>query len=195
MIALIKRLKQKLFYQFYYKPLLKKGGNKVSLFEPIRIEGGEYIALEDHVSIQSNSWLYAQNKNGADVVLSIGQGCVLGYNNHITAIKSVKIGKNVLTANNVYISDNYHAHDDIAVPIMKQEVKFKGAVEIGDGSWLGENVCVLGVKVGKNCVIGANSVVTKDVPDYSVAVGSPARIIKKYDINQQKWISLKDCKE
>lgn len=195
MIALIKRLKQKIFYQFYYKTILQRSGSKVSLFEPIRIDGAKYISLEDHVSIQANSWLYAENKKSAEVVLSIGKGCVLGYNNHITAIQSVKIGHNVLTANNVYISDNYHDYENTLVPIMKQEVKFKGAVEIGDGTWLGENVCVLGVSVGKGCVIGANSVVTKNIPDYSVAVGSPAKVIRQYDINQKKWISLKDLKE
>nr|BDT26853.1 acyltransferase [Bacteriovorax sp. HI3] len=190
MILLIKRLKQKLLYQFYYKAILGKSGKKVSLFEPIRIDGGEYISLGDFVSIQSNGWLYAKNTSNTNAVLSIGEGTVLGYNNHITAIKSVKIGKMVLTANNVFITDNYHAHEDHLTPIMLQEVKFKGDVEIGDGSWLGENVCVMGVKIGKNCVIGANSVVTKDIPDYSIAVGSPARIIKQYSEVEKQWKAI-----
>lgn len=60
---------------------------------------------------------------------------------------------------------------------------------IGEGSWIGENVCVIGASVGRHCVIGANAVVTKDIPDYSVAVGAPARVIKKYNFNRGAWVS------
>jgi len=73
------------------------------------------------------------------------------------------------------------------MPILKQPIKQLPPMTIGDGTWLGENVCVLGVSIGKNCVIGANSVVTKEIPDYSVAVGAPARIIKKYNLNTNRW--------
>lgn len=64
-------------------------------------------------------------------------------------------------------------------------------VVIGDGSWLGKNVVVIGnVSIGKNCVIAANSVVTKDVPDYSIAAGIPARVIKRYDFDRKEWVKL-----
>ena len=63
----------------------------------------------------------------------------------------------------------------------------KHDVEIGEGSWLGENVCVLGAIIGRHCVIGANSVVTKDIPDYSIAVGAPAKVIKRYDFTTNSW--------
>lgn len=57
---------------------------------------------------------------------------------------------------------------------------------IGEESWLGENVCVLSAKIGRYCIIGLNSVVTKDVPDYCVATGMPAKIIKRFDIEQNE---------
>lgn len=60
-------------------------------------------------------------------------------------------------------------------------------MRIGEGSWLGENVCVIGASVGKHCTIGANAVVTKDIPDYSVAVGIPAKVIKQYNFKTQRW--------
>ena len=63
-------------------------------------------------------------------------------------------------------------------------------MEIGEGTWLGEGVCVIGAKIGKGCVIGANAVVTKDIPDYSVAVGSPAKVIKKYNSDTKRWEKL-----
>ena len=62
-----------------------------------------------------------------------------------------------------------------------------GEVEIGENSWIGENVCVIGCKIGRNSIIGANSVVTKDIPSYCVAVGSPARIVKRFDLGLNLW--------
>ena len=88
----------------------------------------------------------------------------------------------MLTANNVYISDNSHDYENTEVPIISQPVKFKKRVQIGSGSWIGENVSIIGANVGKNSVIVANSVVTSDIPDYSVAVGAPAKVIKR--VNQ-----------
>jgi acetyltransferase-like isoleucine patch superfamily enzyme len=189
MFRLITIVFQKFVFTCRFRPYLKSCGKSVAFFFPIRLDGMRYIAVGSNTSIQSNSWIYAEGQEG-QISLSIGSGCVLGYNNHITAIQNVIIGNNVLTANNIYISDNYHDYEDIKVPILKQPVKFKGNVEIGDGTWLGENVCVIGAKVGKNCVIGANSVVTKDIPDYSVAVGSPAKIIKKFDLARSEWIKV-----
>ena len=65
------------------------------------------------------------------------------------------------------------------MPIKDQTIEFKGEVIIGENSWIGENVSIVGAKIGKHCVIGANSFVNKDIPDYSIAVGTPAKVIKK----------------
>jgi acetyltransferase-like isoleucine patch superfamily enzyme len=58
---------------------------------------------------------------------------------------------------------------------------------IGEGSWIGHNACVIGVRVGKHCVIGASAVVLRDLPDYSVAVGAPARVVRRYDVEAKAW--------
>lgn len=81
----------------------------------------------------------------------------------------------------MYITDCDHEYRDINVPVIDQGIVRRGQmVSIGEGSYIGINAVIVGnVKIGKHCVIGANSVVTKDVPDYCVAVGSPARVIKK----------------
>jgi acetyltransferase-like isoleucine patch superfamily enzyme len=85
------------------------------------------------------------------------------------------------------VSDNLHTYEDVNVPVIKQGIKQCEEVEIGEGSWIGENVCVIGAKVGRHCVIGANAVVTEDIPDYSVAVGMPAKVIKKYNPEKGIW--------
>ena len=81
----------------------------------------------------------------------------------------------------MYITDCDHEYRDINVPVIDQGIVQRGQmVSIGEGSYIGINAVIVGnVKIGKHCVIGANSVVTKDVPDFCVAVGSPARVIKK----------------
>lgn len=153
-----------------------------------RIDGAKSIEIGSKSIIQKRSWLYAIGIDGIPCTLRIGNRCAIGYNNHITCVRDVEIGDGVLTANNVYISDNYHGYEDPDVPVRFQPVRFKGPTSIGEGSWLGENVCVIGARVGKHCVIGANSVVTKDIPDYCVAVGAPARIVKRYDLARREWL-------
>lgn len=95
----------------------------------------------------------------------------------------------MLLSPNVYITDCDHEYRDIEVPVIDQGIVQKGQiVSIGDGSYIGINAVIVGnVKIGKHCVIGANSVITKDVPDYCVAVGSPAKVIKRiHSIYQEK---------
>ena len=94
-------------------------------------------------------------------------------------------------ADKVFISDASHVFKNVSLPIFSQGMEMVNPVYIGDESWIGENVCIIGAKIGKHCVIGANSVVLHDIPDYSVAVGSPAKVIKKYDFETKEWISIK----
>jgi acetyltransferase-like isoleucine patch superfamily enzyme len=166
----------------------KKLGFRSYIDHALKINGSKNIIVGSKVYVGYNSWLAALPLTGEkECTLEIGDGTSIGNFNHIYATKRITIGKNVLTADKVYIADNLHGYKDINLPIMKQPIKQINIVEIGDGTWLGENVCIIGVKIGKNCVIGANSVVTKDIPDYSVAVGSPAKIIKRYNFKTKLW--------
>jgi acetyltransferase-like isoleucine patch superfamily enzyme len=154
----------------------------------LRIDGKENITIEPKVTIQRLSWIAAVPLTGSENChLSIGEGSIIGHMNHIFATGEITIGKYVLTADKVFISDNQHEFRDIQKPILAQGIKQLSKVTIGDGTWLGENVCVMGASIGKNCVIGSNSVVTKDIPDYCIAVGSPAKIIKRYNLNTKEW--------
>lgn len=178
----------RLLRALYYKSALGSFGWKSIIIRPLKIEGGKRIFIGNHVLVKYKSWLAATSETGYnDCTLILEDGCTIGNLNHIYATHSIVLHKNVLTADKVYITDNLHGYEDINVPIIQQPILQKGEVEIGEGSWLGENVCVIGARIGRHCVIGANSVVTKDIPDYSVAVGSPARIIKQYDINDNTW--------
>jgi len=109
--------------------------------------------------------------------IHIGQGCIIGEGNIIRGPGGVKIGDHVLTAPGVQILSSNHLYGDPERPIMEQGVSAEGIV-IEDGAWIGAGVIVLdGVRIGRNSVIGAGSVVTRDVPDYGLAIGAPAEIV------------------
>ena len=129
-------------------------------------------------------------KNGK---VEIGDGTDIGQSSRMDCEGHIRIGKEVLTGPNVYITDLNHEYRDVTRSVMKQGIHFvpvngRPNIDIGDGSWIGRNVVIVGnVLIGKHCVIGANTVVTKDIPDYSVVAGSPARIIKRYNQETQMW--------
>jgi acetyltransferase-like isoleucine patch superfamily enzyme len=123
------------------------------------------------------------------VVVSIGDRCLIGRGSGIVGHFSIEIGNDVWTRHHVYITDQNHGYEDVTRPISQQSQPERPVV-IGDGSWLGHGAVVLpGVTIGKHVVIGANSVVTKDIPDFSVAVGSPAKVIRQYD-ETHGWVNV-----
>ena len=163
-------------------------GNKVRVYKPLQIDGINNIYLRENVRVHEGTWLAAIPITGnCNVKLEIGKGSSIGHFNHIFATQSIVIEKEVLTADKVYISDNQHGYEDINISIIKQPIIQCRPVTIGEGSWLGENACVIGASIGKHSVIGANSVVIHDIPDYCIAVGAPARVVKKYDFQEKKW--------
>ena len=118
----------------------------------------------------------------------IGDNCYIGYNNSFLAGGDIVLEDGVLLASNILItSENHSANPESNQYFMDQEL-ICNSVHIGEGSWIGERVCILpGVTIGKKCVIGAGSVVTKSIPDYCIAAGSPARVLKEYDFETHTW--------
>lgn len=115
--------------------------------------------------------------------LKIGSNVHFGYGAHIGCVYSIVIGDNLLTGRNTLIIDHNHGMGTMAeketAPV-NRPLYVKGKIEIGNNVWLGENVAVLsGVAIGNNVTVGANSVVTKDLPDNCIAVGVPAKVIRK----------------
>lgn len=155
---------------------------------PFQIRGGRNIYIGHDVSINKYAWLDALPITGSDMVeLKIGNRCRIAFNVHIIASRKVIIGNNVNMANGVYIADNSHGYEDVDLAPRDQPVKQLSDVIVGDDCWFGEHVVIIGATIGKHCVIGSNSVVNRDIPDYCVAVGSPAKVIKRYDFESKKW--------
>jgi acetyltransferase-like isoleucine patch superfamily enzyme len=177
-----------LLKKIYYHYIFGKYSFNSIIISPLRIDGSKNISIGKGVTVAYKTWLAALPLTGEKKCeLIIKDGAIIGHFNHIYATKSIIIEENALTADRVYISDNLHDYTDPKVPIRKQKIIQKDPVVIGAGSWLGEHVCVIGASVGRNSVVGANSVVTKSIPDYCVAVGAPAKIIKRYNFETNKW--------
>ena len=188
MLKKLTKKAKKIIFRLIWINKFGKFGKNSYLNAPLRINNSQNIFIGNNVTIQYKAWLAAKPINEkSSSKLIIKDGCNIGDFNHIYATKMILIEECVLTASRVYITDNLHSYEDILTPISKQPVKQLSPVRVGAHSWLGENVCVIGVNIGKHCVIGANSVVTKDIPDYSVAVGIPAHIIKRYNFETQQW--------
>ena len=189
-----RRIRDKIF-TLLYRSSFKKLAPKSTLAMPFSVEGARFISVEQEVYVKPNAWFLAidnaTNYSFSDPKLSIGEKTYIGRNAHIVALNSIKIEKNVLMGDNVYIADNFHRFDRVDLPYKDQEIGFKSEVIIGEGTWLGENVCVISSKIGKQCIVGANSVVLHDIPDYCMAVGSPAKVIKTYDHTSNEWIKIK----
>jgi acetyltransferase-like isoleucine patch superfamily enzyme len=149
---------------------------------PVDIRGARMIAVGAHVWVGPGSWLYAIPEAPTDEpVLVVGDGVNISGNCVLSAVASVRLGRDVLLARNVYISDHSHAYEDVTRPVRKQGLANVLPVTIGDGAWLGQGVVVCpGVSIGRGAVVGAGSVVRHDVPDYSVAVGAPARVVRSF---------------
>ncbi len=138
---------------------------------------GEKTIVEDFTVI---------NNGVGDVY--IGSDSLIGLGSAI--IGPVMIGDKVILAQNVVVSGLNHAYQDARTAIKDQPIDTK-AIKIGGGCWLGANVVVTaGVTIGEHCVVAAGSVVTKNIPNYSVVVGNPARVVKTYDASQDAWVKV-----
>ena len=166
-------------------------GSRIS--PPFRFANLQNIDLGQNVFVGPGCWMHAIgfSKPGAPAALIIESHAGIGMGATISAAEQVIIEEYVLLARNVYISDHSHAFEDVAVPIMNQGIDRIAPVRIGRHSWIGQNVAVLpGARIGMHCVIGANSVVKSIIPDFSVAVGAPARVVKRYDHDSKKWLKV-----
>jgi acetyltransferase-like isoleucine patch superfamily enzyme len=147
-------------------------GNVLEALREGRLEIGADVLLEPHV------WLTAPDQ----ARIRIGAGSFLNIAVMVAAYELVEIGEHCMFANGCFISDGAHRFDDPNKPVPWQGFTTKGPTRIGDNVWCGANVVITsGVTIGERAVIGANSVVTQDIPSHSIAVGAPARMIKQVE--------------
>jgi len=168
-------------------------GRNVYLFPGVNIVRPRYISIGDNVTIGRGTDIYVHptHSDWKDYMIRIGNNVHIGSHNIIGARKSIVLEDNILIGPHVMIGDHSHHYENIDIPIRLQEVTEGGPVRIERDGWIGANVFILpNVTIGRHSVVGANSVVNRDIPPYSVAVGAPARVIKQYDFELKQWVKL-----
>ena len=147
-------------------------GNVLEAMHEGRLEIGAHVLFEPGV------WLTAR----APGRIRIGSGTFLNLGVMVAAVELVEIGEHCMFANGCFVSDGEHRFDDPDRPVPWQGFTTKGPSRVGNNVWCGANVVITsGVTVGERCVIGANSVVTKDIPAFSIAAGAPARVLRQIE--------------
>ncbi len=163
---------------------LKAIGSSVQL--PYRNpRAAKQVKFGKNVKIRKHAWFSLT----PDCEVSIGDNTRIGRYFAVSGVgSSITIENDVLMSERVFITESHHDFEDISRPVQSTSVS-GGPVFIGAESWIGIGVCIMpNVRIGKHCVIGANSTVTKDIPDYCIAAGSPAVVRKRYDFDKKSWV-------
>ena len=175
------------------RPFRRFGDGSAICFPVAALYGEEYIELGEGCIIGPYCSLSAGVMPGQVLdhspVVTIGDRVLIGKGSGIVGHHTVEIGDDVFTGHHVYITDANHGYEDTSLPLGKQFAPTR-PVHIGSGSWLGHGTVVLpGSHIGRNVAVGAGSVVTGSLPDFSVAVGNPARVIRRY-VEGDGWVRV-----
>jgi acetyltransferase-like isoleucine patch superfamily enzyme len=150
------------------------------------------ISLGNSVVLQKDAWLNVATEDPTgEPVIVIDDNCSIGYGSMVSAKNRIHLERDVLVGQQVVIIDHNHTYEDIMTPIAKQGLTEGGRIRIGQGTWIGRGsaiICARGeLTIGRNCVVSVHSMITRSIPDYSVVFGSPATIIRQYDLETRAW--------
>jgi acetyltransferase-like isoleucine patch superfamily enzyme len=175
----------------WYKTSFKYFGSKSIIIKPIFIRNPKFIAIGKNVIIRNGVRLEViPNCSGRIPMLTIGDNVNIEQNVHIVCHSKIEISSGVSITANCSIVDVTHPYSDINnhAKIGSKILEENSFIEIGEGSFVGIGSTILpNVSIGKYVIIGANSVVTKSIPDYSIVIGSPARIISQFNQEKKIW--------
>ena len=181
--------------RLYYRWILGSVGATSMIMRPILLCNPQCLYVGNRVQIRQGARIDAVCERGGCTFsprIEIGDDTLIEQGLHMACAEKIVIGKKVAITQYVGIFDIWHSYEDVRIPIVDQPLK-TAPVSIGDNCLIGMGAVIQpGVAIGRHCVIGANSVVTKSIPEYCVAVGSPAQIIRRFDPVVSQWIIVKN---
>lgn len=161
-----------------------------------QINGAHSISIGRHCVLGEDCWL---NVNSGEPLVSridVGDFSLIGRRNFISAGRAIRLGAYTLTGPGCHLVCSDHRIDDVTVPYISTGSTIEGSITLGANCWLAASVTVLGqVTIGPGCVVGAGAVVLRDLPPFSLAVGSPARVIKRYNFLKKTWVPVEEWTE
>ena len=168
-------------------------GKKGSFHYTCNIRNPRLIKIGDCVIVMHHAWIHPVLRKDVDgPTLIIDDRCVIARRSQIVAKNSIHIEHDVMLAAGVLIMDHDHAYEDVTLPIKAQGTTPGGTIRIEQGCFIGYGAAILCAKgelvLGRNSVVGANAVVTRSVPPYSVVSGNPVRIVRQFDPVKQVWV-------
>ncbi len=157
----------------------------------VQVLGWKQVRVGHHTVISEGTWLNVNDRAVDSPAIVIGDNCYIGRRNFLSAGAVIKIGDYCFTGVNCNFLGADHVYSSPFVPYVASGTTNNTAIEIGPNCWLGAAVTVLkGVNIGYGSIVGAASVVTRDVPPFSILVGNPARVIRRYDLHRQDWVDV-----
>lgn len=155
--------------------------------------GWKNIKIGAECVISEHCWFNVNSRVGGKIAIEIGDHSYIGRRNFFSSGKRITLGPYALTGVDCKYMGSDHIFQDPMAPYIATGVTSDGEIHIGANCWLGAGVTILGnVTIGHACIIGAGALVLEDIPPFSLAVGSPARVIKRYDVERAKWVNLED---
>lgn len=180
-------------YGWIYRFLFQSMGSATFVSPFIQSVGLDCVSLGNRSRISRNTRLLALKGYGSQLFtphISLGDNVSIGFGCTLSCVNRLEIGHDVTIGDNVYIADSHHDYSNPALGVLDQPL-LPGRITIGQGAWVGYGAFIAGnVSLGEHSIVGANSVVTRSVPAYTVVAGVPARPIKRFNHETGQWIRI-----
>ena len=179
--------------QFQVGTIKKKNIGNNSYVDPsVQVLGWKNVRIGQNSIISEDTWININHRESG-ISLTIGDNCFIGRRNFLSTGQLIEIKDYCLTAPDCKFLGSNHIYSSPFVPYITSGTTQDGVIEIGTNCWLGAGVTVLmGVKIGYGSVIGAATVVNRNIPPFSVVVGNPCKVVKRYDVRLQSWVNAKE---
>ena len=171
-------------------------GKRSYIHSTVQILGRSNVAIGDNTCIGESSWLNVNHRNENEISIDIGSNCFIGRGNFFSSGNKINIGDYCLTTIGCKFICSTHYINDPLLPYITTGTTFDQSISVGPNCFFGSGATVLGnVTIGHGSVIGANAVVLQDIPSFSIVVGNPAKVIRRYSFSRQCWCDVTSIAE